>query len=276
MLQSFEIIEDIKCYAPKLAFSNEGYLAETFEKVVSAEDKNFWYISRYKILQQLFSKYIGPETQASVLEIGCGTGNVLQSLSKFKNYKLMGAEIHLEGLKFAKKRHSDIEFIQMDATNIPFEEKFEAVGAFDVLEHIEEDELVMKNVYRSLKKKGYFFVTVPQYMFMWSETDEIDCHKRRYSRKELLAKIKNAGFKTEYCSSFVFTLFPFMLVSRLMKRRKKRDKTATIEEAFSELISLPSYINSIFKQMMLLDEWFFRLGIPLPFGGSLVVVARKE
>lgn len=276
MERTFEIINDIKCYSPKLAFSNDGFYADSFELMYELESKNFWYISRNKIVQHLFAKYLGPETNSSVLEIGCGTGYVIQGLSRFKNYKLAGAEIYLEGLKFAKKRLPDVEFMQMDASDMPFVEEYDAIGAFDVLEHIENDELVMSNIYKSLKKGGCFFVTVPQYMFMWSDTDEIDCHKRRYSKKEILTKLNKCGFKVNYCTSFVFTLFPFMLISRFIKQDvKRRKKTLTVKEGYSELAMSP-VLNYIFLKLMLIDEWLIKMGISLPYGGSLVLVAKKQ
>ena len=272
---SVKLIDGIKCYAPDLAYSNEGFHAETFELFSEAEKKNFWFISRNNVLQHLFKKHLGAEIPASVLEVGCGTGLVLKALSRFKNYRLTGAEIYLEGLKYARKNLPDLEFIQMDATDMTFQEEFDAIGAFDVIEHIDEDELVIKNVYHALKKNGCFFVTVPQYMFLWSEMDDFNCHKRRYSKKELITKLRNAGFKIEYCGAFVFTLFPVMVASRFRKQLKKRNReTISIKEAYSD-IALPSFTNSIFRWIMFVDEWLIKLGIPLPFGGSLIAVARK-
>lgn len=269
-----EVIDGIKCYNPELANLNDDYPIEAFKLLYNAENTNFWFVSRNKMIQFLFSKYLG-DGNKNVLEIGCGTGYVLKGLQdKFPNYTLSGSEIHLEGISFAKKRLKDVEFIQLDATKMPFENQYDAIGAFDVLEHIEEDTTVMKEVHKALKKDGLFYISVPQHQWMWSINDDIAYHKRRYSRKEMLQKLKNAGFETVFVSSFVFTLFPSMYVSRFFKRKKVEITHEVIIKEFNELTLNPA-LNSVFRFFMRIDELLIKTGISLPFGGSLLVVAKK-
>ena len=76
-------------------------------------------------MQHLFKKYLGSRNN-KILEIGCGTGYVLKGLEdKFINYQLVGSEIHIEGIKFAKERLQKVEFIQLDATKMPFENQLQ-------------------------------------------------------------------------------------------------------------------------------------------------------
>ena len=161
------IIDGIKCYAPELAYSNNDYNENDFKKLFEIEEHNFWFRSRNRVIQLLFKKY-SEHLSGTFLEIGCGTGFVLKGLCKFPNLELSGAEIYLEGLKFAKQRLPEVEFLQLDATSIPFREQYDYIGAFDVLEHIIEDEKVIQNVNNSLKICRKFLLIVPQYMFMWS------------------------------------------------------------------------------------------------------------
>lgn len=268
-----EIIDGIKCFAPLVAHENTGFDKASFKRLFDLEEKNFWFRSRNKVIKTLIKNYFGENKDGHFLEIGCGTGYVLNGLKEFERLTLSGAEIFLEGLKYSKMRLPEAEFIQLDATNIPFENEFECIGAFDVLEHIEEDERVMKNVFNALKENGCFFISVPQYMSMWSYLDDIACHKRRYSKKELTEKLKRAGFAVLYISSFVFTLFPFMYLIRLLKR-KNNINPADDSLAFEELKINP-FLNSVFRLAMRLDEILIRYRIRLPFGGSLVAVAVK-
>lgn len=271
MNQEYKIIEGIKCYAPHLAYSNNDYNESSFKELYRLEDNNFWFCSRNRVIQNLFGKYAGKN--GNFLEIGCGTGYVLKGLSKsFPNLKLSGAEIYLKGLEFAKKRLPNIEFIQLDATDLPFREEYDYVGAFDVLEHITEDEKVIENVYKSLRGGGKFFISVPQYMWMWSIEDDKACHKRRYTKTELFHKLKNAGFQITYYTSFVFILFPLMYLSRIFKKNKDKEMTY---ETNSEL-KLNPIINKVFEQFMRIDEILIKVGISLPIGGSLIVVATKK
>ena len=117
-------------------------------------------------------------------------------------------------------------------------------------------------------------MTVPQHMFLWSKLDEIVKHKRRYSRRELVAKLQENGFDISYCTSFLFVLFPLMLISRMFD--KGRDQSQSEEVALEKRIKFPNMLNWIFDLFMRIDEALIRLGISLPFGGTLIVVARKR
>jgi SAM-dependent methyltransferase len=276
MKEDYQIINNIKCYAPKLANINLDYPKEVFEILYKVEDINFWFVHRNKIIQYLFKKYLGTESNR-VLEIGCGTGYVLEGLhKKFPNYQLQGSEIHLEGIKFAQKRLPNMDLIQLDATKMPFVNEYNAVGAFDVLEHIEDDVKVIQEVYKSLKTGGLFFVSIPQHQSMWSVNDEIAYHKRRYSQKEIIQKLSNNGFEILYISSFVFILLPFMYISRFFKQRKISIITDQIILDEMNELQLNTIINSIFGIFMKMDVLFIKAGISLPFGGSLITVARKK
>jgi SAM-dependent methyltransferase len=269
----YQLIDGIKCYAPEFAHENEGFSADSFKKLYDVEGDNFWFKSRNKVIQGLFKKYLGENKAAEVLEIGCGTGYVLNGLKdRFPSYSLIGSEIHLKGIEFAKKRLPEVDFIQLDATRIPFQEKFDAVGAFDVLEHIEEDVEVMKNVHKSLKKGGLFFISVPQYMFMWSQADDMAFHKRRYTRSEMKQKLESVGFEVAYLSSFVFTLFPLMYTSRKLRGKEERKTDKEDMEEFN----IPPIVNKTFSAFMKIDEFLIKNGIKLPFGGSVIAVAKKK
>jgi SAM-dependent methyltransferase len=273
MTETLQNIEGIKCYAPELAITNDYFTKEYLQHLYKIEDENFWYRSRNRVIKKLFKKHLGIDTPKTIMEIGCGNGFILKGLMEYKNYTLYGADIYIQGLKNAKERLPNLEFIQLDATNMPFENKFDAIGAFDVLEHIEDDIVAIKNVYRALKPRGLFLISLPQYQWLWSNMDDIDNHKRRYNRKELNNKFTQNGFEVIYVSSFVFTLFPLMLVSRYFKRDKKF-KERSFEEKLTEF-QLNPFANFLLESFMRIDELLLSTGVSLPFGGSLIAVARK-
>lgn len=269
----FEVIDGIKCYSPEVAFENLDYNPILYEELYNLEAKNFWFKARNRILSHLFSKYLGDNKEVKVLEVGCGTGFVLQELSKFKNYKLCGIELNIEGLKYAKKRLTNVEFIQLDFRRTHFENEFDAVGAFDVLEHIDDDVQIIKSAYKTLKDDGLFFISVPQHMWLWGTQDDASLHKRRYTKDELITKLKSAGFLIVFHSSFVFTLLPLMLLSRMTM--KSLDTEGNVKYNYNEF-KLPGFLNEFLNMLMYIDEFLIKLGIYLPIGGSLLVVAKKE
>ena len=267
-------IEGIRCYAPAVALDYTDYPSGGFDVTADVEGRSFWCRTRNRVLTQVFERFTDRAGPVDVLEIGCGIGGVIDALRQLGNLRLTGSEIYIQGLKYARKKMPDVDFIQLDATNIPFQAAFDVVGAFDVIEHIDEDELVMRQVWRTLRSDGLFIVTVPQYQWMWSRLDTLVHHKRRYSRGDLVDKLRRAGFDVIYTTSFVTTLFPFMALSRLRDRGTAASADATAE--FSDRVSLPGPINRLFDWTMRIDEGALRLGVTLPFGGSLLAVARRR
>jgi len=90
----------------------------------------------------------------------------------------VGAEQHIAGLRRARERLPEVEFVQLDARNLPYKSEFDAIGAFDVIEHIEEDIEVIRSARAALVKNGILVVTVPQHAWLWSGADEHAHHKR--------------------------------------------------------------------------------------------------
>lgn len=241
----------------------QGFNKECFKDLYKDEENSFWFNSRNKLIIWVIKKYFCDFSK--FLEIGCGTGYVLRGIKRvFPNRNYSGSELFLEGLNYAKKRLPDVDFFQLDATKLNMPTKFDIIGAFDVLEHIKKDELVLKNMYISVKRGGGIILTVPQHQFLWSQTDITACHVRRYSKKDLINKIRKSGFNILYISSFVSLLMPFMIISRKIKSKP------TCE------LKINPFIDYIFRLIMFIERFFIYIGIRFPFGGSLIVVARKE
>jgi len=269
----FVEIDGFRCFAPKLAVDHADYPSEGFDVTVRLEERSFWCRTRNRVLIHMIRRFIDCSRPLDMLEIGCGTGTVLSALQEIPSLRLTGSEIYLHGLRYARTRLPDVEFIQLDATDIPFRESFDAVGAFDVLEHVDADELVMRQVYKALRPGGLFIVTVPQYRWMWSQLDEIVHHKRRYGRGELLQKMRRAGFDVRYTTSFVTVLFPLMAAVRLRDRSRRSSGNATSD--LDAQANLPPVLNTLFDWIMRVDEVLLKLRLTLPFGGSLLAVARR-
>lgn len=270
--EKYTLVDGIKCYHPNIAESFCGYPSLGFDTTDEVNLDSFWVVSRTRLLRREISRVIGRMSNAKVFEIGCGTGTFLHSLSSEPGIQLLGSEISLRGLRSAKAQCPTVEFIQMDATAIPFVEEFDVIGAFDVIEHIDDDMSVLNGIHRALRPKGGLVLTVPQHEFMWSSIDEFVHHRRRYSREKLLSKVESAGFQIDYVTSFVFVLFPLMLVSRLLDRTRKTKPTAA---DFNKQVRFTPFVNRIFGWFMRIDEFMISHRYSLPWGGTLLVVAKK-
>lgn len=267
----FRLIDGVKCYHPEVAESFESYPESGFDVTDDVEAESFWVRSRVRLLRHEVLT-LSARRSARILEIGCGTGTLLRSLAGEKGLELLGSEAYLRGLRSAIHHSPGIEFIQLDATRIPFDSEFDIVGAFDVIEHIEDDEAVLRGIHRSLKPGGHLILTVPQHRFLWSRLDELVYHKRRYARRDLLEQLRRSGLDVMYVTSFVFTLFPLLLASRLLDRRSQ---TASDAAEFDRRVRFNPIVNRIFDRVMRIDEALIRRRWSLPCGGSLLVVARR-
>ena len=263
------LMDGFYAYAPDLAHGGGGFKSSYFSDLARLEEANFWFQSRNQLILWALEEYC--QNFQSFLEIGCGTGYVLSGVSKlFPHSTLQGSEIFIAGLGFAAARLPTVNLMQMDARDIPFQEEFDVIGAFDVLEHIEEDERVLAQVHASLKPHGFMLITVPQHAWLWSPVDEYACHVRRYAASDLHHKIKSAGFQIIRSTSFVTTLLPAMIASRFLQRRVSDEKF----DATAELKISP-WLNSLFFQLLRTELVMIRKGFSFPVGGSRLVVARK-
>ena len=257
------------CYAPALMNSGGGFKAEYFSDLFDLESGNFWFKARNQLILDTLDSHCGDFS--SLLEIGCGTGFVLSGIKKkFPQTQVVGAEIFIAGLEFASKRVPEVSLLQMDARKVPYQEEFDVIGAFDVIEHIEEDIEVMKQVNIALRSGGYFLITVPQHQWLWSQIDEHAQHVRRYSKVELHEKLASTGFKVVRSSSFVSTLLPAMIASRLISRRMPVEAFDPHSE-----FNISPLLNYLLWRVLSLEVSLVSLGMSLPVGGSRMVLAQK-
>jgi SAM-dependent methyltransferase len=255
-------------YAPELASAGAGFDAAYFPVLAQIEDANFWFRARNNLILWAVKRYCGDFK--SYMEIGCGTGYVLSGIAhKFPNSVLHASEVFIAGLDFAKKRVPSTELMQMDARRIPYADAFDVIGAFDVVEHIKEDELVLAQVHKALKPGGHVLLTVPQHKWLWSPSDDYARHERRYSTQELRKKLEAAGFKLVRSTSFVSFLLPPMLLSRLRSKKPQAEFDPTDE------FRLPAWLNNLFYQIMSIEISLIQLGLNFPLGGSRLIVAQK-
>lgn len=254
-------------FAPDLADTIDGFDPKSFDELSRLEAGHFWFIARNKLIVGLLNKYF-PEARR-FMEVGCGTGFVLRAIAQSRNWdRIVGSELHPSGLEYAKGRlPSETELIQMDARRIPAENLFDVTGAFDVIEHIADDEAVIRGLRACMREGGGIIVTVPQHPWLWSKADEVACHQRRYPRGELEAKLRRNGFNVLFSSSFTALLLPLIAVSRL--RRNKAD-----EDAYE--FRLNATVNKILMRILQSEVAMTLAGVRWAAGGSRVVVARAS
>jgi SAM-dependent methyltransferase len=263
------MIGGFRAFAPDLAREAPGYNPEYYQILARFEEQNFWFRSRNALILWAMRRYL-PQT-GQYLEIGCGTGHVLSAVRMgLPRLSTSGSEIFVEGLSVAVQRAPHARLFQMDARRIPFTAAYDLIGAFDVVEHIEDDRLVLSQVRKALKPGGGVILTVPQHAWLWSVQDDLAHHVRRYTRGELERKLREAGFSIRWSSSFVSLLLPALVASRMGRRARHTDPDPFVE------FRIPRWLDTLFLGVMRLEAVLIKFGIRFPIGGSRIIVAYRN
>jgi hypothetical protein len=124
-------------------------------------------------------------------------------------------------------------------------------------------------MFRAIRPGGGIVVTVPQHPWLWSPQDDYACHVRRYRRDDLRAKVADAGFEVRLVTSFVTLLLPALAVSRALQRDMPASPRAMTD------LQLPTAVDRALEGVMAAERLLVRAGVPLPFGGSLLLVGTR-
>ncbi len=245
-----------------------------FERLFNIEDRHFWFRARndtiaaivHSITESLAAGY-------RVVEIGCGTGNVLRFLDDIcPKGIVVGMDVFIEGLRYAHQRTSAL-LIQGDVQMPPFNLPFDLIGLFDVLEHLPNDRETLRAMNGMCADGGRLLLTVPAHMSLWSHIDETH-HYRRYEPDELSEKLVNAGYCVEYMTEYMMTLYPLIWFGRRVTGLLRRTTSAQDDAATSELRITP-VVNEILYWLLKQEGRLIRRRKQLLFGTSLLVIARK-
>ena len=245
-----------------------------YQRLHEREYIHWWNIGRRRVLEAALARNLKfSPTERKVLDVGCGAGGNILFLKKFG--RVTGFDISEEALSFS----SDKGFSQLvlgRAEKMPFPNgSFGIVSALDCIEHIEDDEATLQEAYRVLKDDGTLLLTVPAHRWLWSRHDEALHHKRRYTTKDLRRKIQDAGFALQEITHFVVPAIPFLLLQKIIRKIKKTLFPNREEVIDTYDVLLPSFLNESLIAWLAIEKAVMKR-VPIPFGSSLLVVARKR
>jgi SAM-dependent methyltransferase len=237
-----------------------------YERMAELDERHWWYRARRDILAELIGRKIVLPDDARILEIGCGTGHNLEMLRRFG--RVDGIEIDPQARQIASKR---LGRAVLDAP-LPLltgveDSAYDLIAILDVLEHVEEDREALASISRKLRPGGHVLITVPAFPWMWSAHDEVNHHKRRYTRATLAKVVAEAGLKLEMMSWFNSILFPLAATARLAGR--------LIGKEDSDDKLPPAPVNRLFEALFGLER--YAIGrLPFPPGVSLVAIVSAS
>lgn len=231
------------------------------------ESDHPWFVAKRKFLSLILDKYSLSVNGLKVLDVGCGTGAVMQFLIK-KKFEAYGIDPSEEALKYCALKGLSVKKSSAEKIDFP-ENSFDIVLALDVLEHLDNPELAVEEIRRVLTKNGVFIMTVPAHQWLWSYHDDSLHHKKRYNKQDVINLLDKEFEIVKISWIHGFILLPAMIVRFFKRFQKNRDNGSDVKPV--------SYITkSIMSGVYFLEINLFKFFGRLPFGLSLLAVAKKK
>lgn len=200
-----------------------------------------------------------------ILSLGAGVGGGLETTARYGELYIIDSDPR--AIELASDRLCKEKKVYDITEGIPYPDSFfDMVTAFDVLEHIKDDEMVCAEVYRVLKPGGSFVFTTPAFQPLFSDHDRALGHYRRYNKdslKKLLCK-----FKPLELDFWMFTLFLPISAAKLLKRKNNNPSMHNL--------SLPGPVNSLFCVIMDIENWLIKHRVRLPLGTTAYGIFKAE
>lgn len=215
-----------------------------------------------------------------LLDVGCGTGSLIMQLAH-RGYEVHGVDMSEECVRrtsenlrlFVPEDHIDIKKGSAEKIDYP-EGHFDIVIAAEVLEHVEKDDLTVREIHRVIKPGGVCVITVPANPALWDVSDDMAGHKRRYSKRALLSLFTAASFQVERVSFLGFPLMRLyhrMVFLRWAEYAGKKRGGDLFREGMATRVGLSRWSSLILGNLFRIDNLFSAL----PWGIGILLVARK-
>lgn len=239
-----------------------------YARMAEREKTYWWHLGRLRILQVYVGRGLKDVKKAKVLNVGCGTGGTIDMLESFG--VVDNVDISSDAIKFMKKNgYTRIQ--KVNGIKLPYKDKtYNAVGAFDVLEHIENHTGALKEWKRVIKDDGSVIISVPAYQWLWTGHDVSLFHERRYTTGRLKQAAKEAGLKVDKISYAIVFSLPLIVVFRFAY--KILGKQTDSETSY---VDMPDWLNKLFTNLLYIEALFHKY-IRFPFGTSVVAVLKKK
>ncbi len=241
----------------------------TYAIMDEVEGSHWWFVGRRSILDSflkgIVEKIRNPQSAIRILDVGCGTGANIEMLSQYGGAE--GVDVSDDALEFCRRKGLKVQ--KGLAETLPFaNETFDLTTALDVVEHLDDDIAGLKEMYRVTRSGGYSLIFVPAFMWLWGVQDDVSNHRIRYTKTQIVERLKTVGYEIERATYANWTFFPPILAGRTIM------KLTGIKPESENNITV-SALNGVFGKLFGAERFWLK-NFNFPFGVSIVVVARKD
>jgi SAM-dependent methyltransferase len=243
---------------------------EQYAIMARREERHWWYAGMRRVALAVLEHALAGQTGLRILDAGCGTGGTTVELQRFG--RVVGVDLAWEALAPARARGLS-GLARASIEQLPFSDaSFDVATSFEVVYHlgVASDMSALIEIRRVLKPAGLFMLRVPAHDWLRGEHDRLVHTRHRYSRNEVSSKLKHAGFNVERLSWANTVLFPPAVLKRLLERSNGHDGTADEPDLWQP----PKAINAVLESVVAVEALAIPRGVPLPFGLSVLAVAR--
>ncbi len=265
-----------------LRHRSEEYDEQEFDLLLRMQREHFWYRGRHRLLLHVLRREIGRLSGRNglrAIDLGGGCGGWIEYLQAhggglFENVAL--GDSSRRALTLARDVVGAFaERYQVDLLDLPWAEEWDVAFLLDVIEHIPEQEEVLRQVFRCLRPGGLLFVTAPALKWFWTYNDEWARHQRRYRRDDFRTLAGQAGFELLRSDYFMFFLSLPLILSRLLFRPAVSSTPEQVQLHAAKAHRIPARpFNWLLGGVFSIEASLVNV-VRLPWGTSILGVFRR-
>ncbi len=241
-----------------------------YTNLQSIEGRHWYYAGKREIVRHWLARTAGPRPDDTLLDCGAGTGIFAQEMEA--HCRVLVLDDHEEALRILRTRFRPEQILSLTGDRVPLPDgSLEIITALDVLEHVPDDAAVVRGFHRLLKPGGVAVITVPACMALWSDWDVALHHHRRYSRGQLRGLFAPEDWEVVHVNYTNVLVFPAVWLVRKARALFPSSRAGGAARAEDRLP--PAWLNALLRAGFVIPA---RWRLPLPFGVSLLLVARKR
>jgi len=227
----------------------------------------WWYRALHRAMLHRLRR-LGLPAGTRLLDAGCGTGGLLRQIAEaFPDWRSEGVEFDPEAAEWAARK-SALPVAVGSVNGLGYADaSFDVIISNDVLGHAGVDGAkALAEFFRCLKPGGRLLMNLPAYEWMKSAHDLHVHNARRFTAGRIGLALQAAGFRPQHLGYWNSLLFPVMVLHRMVQARNA--------EA-SDVKPFPPLLDALFFRVVDCERHLEDLGLNLPFGGSVVVLAER-